>query len=480
MSRAENLKKEKKNRKKNKKQEKNKKKHESENLNEIDNDFEESIEENIEELDSQANDDIDEEIINKKEKKKKDKIEKKASKESKKERKKIEKEERKKERVVAKRFCIFLIVLLLLVFLSAAAYFIYNNFIKVEPPIISKMRLEFDKVRLKTVDLNSNVRPYAVMIDNNEGAWPQFNVNEAMVVYEMLVEGGLSRIMAIYKDKPKLEKIGPLRSSRHYFLDYVKEYDAIYAHEGKSPRAALELRTRKIDTIEYTTGLFYRDLTRWAPHNAISSGERMINAAKLNKFSLKTKTKPPLKYSRTEVKLDKPISATTIETGFSDYVTLKLKYNEKTKKYEKYEIGELLKDAVTKKPLAATNILILYGSYSPLTGFGAGKNRVDIDTTKIKSGYYFTHGEGVKIKASKATINSKTKYTLEDGIELKINDGNTFIFIVPSSRKVNIKGTKKDKNQEQEPEIIEEITPEDMLEELTKDKKIKIIRDEAI
>ena len=72
-------------------------------------------------------------------------------------------------------------------------------------------------------------RPIAVMIDNHNLAWPQAGLNKAYLVYEIIVEGGETRLMALFKGQ-NVDKIGPVRSSRHYFLDYVMENDAIYAH----------------------------------------------------------------------------------------------------------------------------------------------------------------------------------------------------------------------------------------------------------
>ncbi len=86
----------------------------------------------------------------------------------------------------------------------------------------------------KTVQIYSGTdRPIAVMIDNNTNAWPQAGINDAYMVYEIRVEGGETRLMALFKNVD-LEKIGPVRSSRHYFLDYVMENDAMYAHFGAS------------------------------------------------------------------------------------------------------------------------------------------------------------------------------------------------------------------------------------------------------
>ena len=83
---------------------------------------------------------------------------------------------------------------------------------------------------------NGNDRPIAVMIDNHSDAWPQAGLNQTYMVYEIIVEGGETRLMALFKGVD-VDKIGPVRSSRHYFLDYVMENDAIYAHYGWSPQA---------------------------------------------------------------------------------------------------------------------------------------------------------------------------------------------------------------------------------------------------
>ena len=87
---------------------------------------------------------------------------------------------------------------------------------------------------------NGNDRTIAVMIDNHSDAWPQANLNKAYLVYEIVVEGGETRLMALFKGQD-LEKIGPVRSSRHYFLDYALENDAIYVHHGWSPQAESDI-----------------------------------------------------------------------------------------------------------------------------------------------------------------------------------------------------------------------------------------------
>ena len=79
-------------------------------------------------------------------------------------------------------------------------------------------------------------RTIAVMIDNVGDARPQTGLNEAMLVYEAIVEGGYTRFLAVYKD-PKIESIGPSRSARPYFIDYALENDSIFVHYGGSDKA---------------------------------------------------------------------------------------------------------------------------------------------------------------------------------------------------------------------------------------------------
>ena len=120
-------------------------------------------------------------------------------------------------------------------------------------------------------------RPIAVMIDNHNLAWPQAGLNDAYMVYEIVVEGGETRLMALFKGKD-IEKIGPVRSSRHYFLDYAMENDAIYVHFGWSPQAQSDISKYKINNIngiseDGTT--FWRVKDKSAPHNAVTSTKKI-------------------------------------------------------------------------------------------------------------------------------------------------------------------------------------------------------------
>ena len=77
-------------------------------------------------------------------------------------------------------------------------------------------------------------RPYAIMINNIKEGLPQSGVSQADVIYEAQVEGGITRLMALFQDVDDVEKIGSIRSARHYYIDFANDYDAIYVHYGQS------------------------------------------------------------------------------------------------------------------------------------------------------------------------------------------------------------------------------------------------------
>ena len=79
-------------------------------------------------------------------------------------------------------------------------------------------------------------RPIAVMLNNISDAMPQCDIGKADIVYEMKVEGGITRLLGIFNDYSNLEKLGSIRSCRPYYVTVAMEYDAIYMHYGQSPQ----------------------------------------------------------------------------------------------------------------------------------------------------------------------------------------------------------------------------------------------------
>ena len=136
---------------------------------------------------------------------------------------------------------IAILVILIIVAGGVLAYKITQDKNNTET-ILDEEKKETVAAEEKTVQVFSgNDRPFAVMIDNHSDAWPQAGLNQAYMVYEIIVEGGETRLMALFKGVD-LDKIGPVRSARHYFIDYAMENDAIYVHFGQSPQAQSDIK----------------------------------------------------------------------------------------------------------------------------------------------------------------------------------------------------------------------------------------------
>lgn len=122
--------------------------------------------------------------------------------------------------------------------------------------------------------------PMAVVIENHFEAWPQSGLEDAAVVYELLVEGGITRFLAIYDLATTTDQIGPVRSARDYFIDYLEEYPAIFSHSGGSPQSLTKLRDSVVINHDEFANFqdFYRLESRWAPHNLYTDSDRLTNA----------------------------------------------------------------------------------------------------------------------------------------------------------------------------------------------------------
>ena len=292
----------------------------------------------------------------------------------------------------------------------------------------------------KTVEVyKGKDRPIAVMIDNSKEAWPQAGLQDAYLVYEIIVEGGETRLMAMFKGVD-VDKIGPVRSARHYFLDYVMEHDAIYAHFGQSPQAALDLKKYKIKDIngmseDGTT--FKRVRDKYAPHNAVTSTDKIIKSAENKKYETTSDRASVLNYVTDEVTLNGK-EAENVYIPHSDLQDVKYVYNKEKKLYTRYARDMVQKDWDTKKTITTKNIIVQFCNNYTLVD-SENKGRQGLYNIGTFDGYYITNGKAEKIKITKNARSSKSVYKDLEGNIIDVNDGNTFINICPKDTKVVIK-----------------------------------------
>ena len=277
---------------------------------------------------------------------------------------------------------------------------------------------------------NGTDRPIAVMI----------NLNKAYLVYEIVVEGGETRLMALFKGQ-NLDKIGPVRSSRHYFLDYALENDAIYVHHGWSPQAQSDISTlgvNNINGIQESSASFWRVKDKSAPHNLFTSTDSILKIAERKGYPKTSDKKSVLNYVANEVEMPATaVNATSVTIPHSNLQTVKYEYDAQNKTYKRYARNKLQTDYITGETITTKNIIITMCDNYTLND-SENKGRQGLKNIGTFKGYYITEGKAIEIQCTKNDRDEQTVYKDLNGKEIEVNDGNTFINICPTDAKLVI------------------------------------------
>ena len=304
------------------------------------------------------------------------------------------------------------------------------------------------------IDEKSKSRPIAFTIDNSDEARELHSgIQNAYLVYEMInYADGRTRFLALYKDSDT-SKVGPIRSVRHYHLDYVLENDAILAHWGQSSIAKENLAKLKINDVNGITygsdnvqdkignsKYFWTDSnSKYSiSHRRFTSIELINKAITKLKNEKETEQSNLFKYSASLIDMkDKEVSnASKVDIYFSktNYVTYE--YDKDSDSYLRSVKGKKHIDNLTNEQIKVKNIIVYKVRNYTIEG------NVDIlqelENVGKGEGYYITNGKSIKINWEKECHSCQTKYTYDDGSEVILNDGNTFIEIMPTNRELNI------------------------------------------
>ena len=294
--------------------------------------------------------------------------------------------------------------------------------------------------KLNIVNEESKSRPYAIMINNVEGARRlQSGLQDAYMVYELMVEGGITRYLALFLDQTT-ERIGSIRSARHYYLDYALENDAIYVHHGYSPQAREDWSKLGVDRIEVN-----ESTTGWRDKSASKTYEFTLftNIEKLGKGIRSKRTERNkdllLNYSVDNIdisQMEGAIPANKVDIKYSNNTTTNYKYDTDNNIYLRSVNNKSQNDYVTGKQLTVKNIIVYKVKYSNIQG--DDKGRQTIDNVGNGTGYYISNGYAVPITWKKDSRSSATIYKYNNGKEIQVNDGNTFIQIMPDNQTLAI------------------------------------------
>jgi len=273
-------------------------------------------------------------------------------------------------------------------------------------------------------------RPFAVMINNLAPARPQSGLTQADTVWELLAEGGITRLVAVFQSKEFTDPIGPIRSIRPYFIEVGEFYNGVLVHVGASNDAfAILQRQHKEDLDEITNAgaYFYRDKTRKAPHNVYSTLEQLRAGAVKRKYS-DTVSVPLLTFNNLPPEQPTAVAATQIDIKFmlSSY-KVSYAYDSTKAVYSRSINDEPHIDKNNNEQLTATNLVVLSAKHDIKDDVG----RLVVDLNSGGPAVLFQNGKAIECQWERrqGDVIRLTK----DGAELPFLPGVTYYHVVPNS-----------------------------------------------
>lgn len=291
----------------------------------------------------------------------------------------------------------------------------------------------------------SERHPLAVMIENHPDARPQIGLAEASIIYEAITEGGITRFMAIYG--PSLpEKVGPVRSARTYFIDWLSEFNAYYAHVGGNLDALEKIQADGIlDLDEFALGktAYWREFQagKATEHTMYASPEKLYAAAKVKGWSLKIDKLNAFKFKKTKTTKDISDTDSSLPTSTAGSADITIdfssptyqvvwRYDPTSNKYLRSMAGLPHKDQKTGDQLSAGNIIIQsVERWEALTRIN--ENGWAMKTIGEGKAKVFTGGKEIEATWKKANRLGRTMFYDATGKEIEFTPGPFWYEIVP-------------------------------------------------
>ncbi len=279
-----------------------------------------------------------------------------------------------------------------------------------------------------------NYRPVAVMIDNDSLAQKhaQAGVQTADIVYETEVEGGITRLMAVWADVSKAPQIGDIRSAREQFVHLATGHNAIYVHHGMDGQYCKPFM-KKLGTDNFVVGTnncgwrhTYGAAKNW--QNLYTTGEKLAKSLSDKKWKLTQNTVKSWQTFTSDPVTLSGGSAAKVTVPFSSTSISYFKYDEAAKTYTKTSRHADNKDNVNGGKYEFKNVFVLK---TEMSYFPNNKHR-KIDFSK-GSGYYVVNGTYEKINWSKGDAKDSFVFTKEDGTPLTVQAGTSWVCIVKNS-----------------------------------------------
>jgi len=288
---------------------------------------------------------------------------------------------------------------------------------------------------------DESTRPWAVSIDNQgDIPFPQGGLSDAQLVYELPVEGGVTRYLAVFWEAD-VDLIGPVRSARDYMLDCFVPHDAILVHVGGSPQALSDIQ--KNSNIDYLNAMInassiFEELTsdpkNW--QDTYTTGEKISDFVTSKGISQATDVSILPQYNDKMAKATEGLDTNIINITYNPDSVCAYIYDTEKMLYYRNRNGTSHIDRNTDKPFAVANIIIQKVDSRIIDGDSEG--RLEVDMVGSGEGYFISGGKSLDITWEKTGRFEATKYYDLDGKEIVLNPGNTWVQVTIASTMILI------------------------------------------
>jgi Protein of unknown function (DUF3048) N-terminal domain/Protein of unknown function (DUF3048) C-terminal domain len=286
-----------------------------------------------------------------------------------------------------------------------------------------------------------------VMIDDLYAARPQSGLSDASVVWQAPAEGGIPRYMAFFQEGTP-PSVGPVRSSRLYFIAWASEWRAAYVHAGGSPQAKALLASAKgrgpyvynADALRWEGRHLFRTKNRVAPHNLYTTGKLLQKLAKRVGAQPVATPKAVWRFAP-DAPLESRPQGTYLRVPYLENKIV-YRYDRKTNTYlRSVSVEGKQVDAATKQRIAPKNVVVMSVSFAPLAGANR-HHRLEAQVVGSGPAWISTNGKTVKGTWKKNGFKAPTRFFGPDGKPVTLTIGQTFVQVVPRGTRLTIKNGK--------------------------------------
>lgn len=299
---------------------------------------------------------------------------------------------------------------------------------------------------LPTMQENTIRRPWAVVVENFFTVRPQAGLSSADIVFESPTEGGITRLVAIYQSQLPAN-VGPIRSARSYFNDWLRPFAPFFSHSGGSDKALRQLKNGYggiIDLNEFFHGTAYsRSSSFLPPHNLFTSSEKFYSYLEQNNYELNESV--PLLTFTNSLPPAEVVNKITVPYLPQEY-EVTYEFQAISNDYQRLVAGTTQLDASTNKVLTVKNVVVLFTDITPIPNDPL--LRVELKTIGSGEARVYTGGQMYSGIWEKSTPDSMITLTNNSGQLLPLQPGNTWISVIDSSelQKFSINTAKPEPN----------------------------------